>query len=91
MGAYVCRRCVLTSIVSVLLRVVQPQFSKVVEAIGMLRDELDERVTAIRSVQQDSKREEIAQHQVDYFTRKMMQVCRMRPTRLGWVGVGVGE
>jgi hypothetical protein len=40
----------------------------------MLRDELDERVTAIRGLSNEKKRVEIAAHQIDFFMRRMVQV-----------------
>ena len=39
-----------------------------------MRDELDERVTAIRALGNEKKRKEIAAQQIDFFTRRMIQV-----------------
>jgi hypothetical protein len=52
----------------------QLSFAKTIEGIAALRDELDERVTAMRCISNEKKRMEIAAHQIDFFMRRMVQV-----------------
>ena len=54
----------------------QLSLEKVVEGLGLLRDELDERIVSIRSLRDVTVRRDVAAHQIDFCFRRLNQVWR---------------
>ena len=74
LSTHCCLCCVACTFCACFFFFIQLSFAKTIEGIALLRDELDERVTAMRCISNEKKRTEIAAHQIDFFMRRMVQV-----------------